>query len=789
MGPGQAPSEGLDSYQPVPQSTSGNVVDSGGQSELGAGVSSTSGAGSGLIPVLSNADIEQQRKDEAQARQSQPVITALAGYVNQCFDAAYYAKQNFQVQMIQALNQRKGVYEPEVTQLIQEQGGTAIYMMLTDEKCVGCEAWLEELLLPQDDKPYGLVPTKIPELSPDVSKIITDAVKQKAAQDIQMMVQMAQQQGVQLSPQDMADRASYVPGEIQEHLQKFANKMDSLIEDRVETALQNAGWRGALKDLINDLTTFPSAILKGPIPRMKKQLGWAPGPDGFDPAVVESVQPEWEAISPLDIYPAPMSKDIDDGYLIQRHRLTRQDLVELKGVPGYDEAAIDMVLDEHPNGSSMNYAFRAMDTQRALAEGRNFEQFDPEGRLEGLQFWGYVQGKMLIEWGMDEADVPDPMREYACEVWLIGNVVIRAEMNADPLGRKPYYKTSFREVPGCFWGMGLVQILSDIQAVCNAAARNIVNNMALASGPQVGVDVGKLADGEDVTQQFPWKIWQFDMNGDTSTRPPIWFFQPEDTTAQLLKIYEYFSNEADNKSGIPKYAVGMEQSGGALNTASGLSMMLGNAARGIKRVVKNIDFDIIEPSVQRQIEWELLYNPAGLFKGDIHIQARGSSAMLLKETQQQRRTDLLRLVLASPAAMTILGMEGTAELLRQIAIGMDIGIEEYIPDGPDKKRAQFEAMLAKAAGGPGGGAPSGPGGAPGVSPGPGGPSAPGGGPTGPGGGPAQLAGGAAPGQGMPGATPTPGVGGPGAPPRRLPVQDASGGPAGGPQNIVGGMVR
>ena len=737
-----------------------------GQQGLGGSV----GSDKGLMSFKTNDEIDEERQAAMHERQNQPVISALAGYVKKCFDAAYYAKQDFQVKMIQAINQRKGVYEPEVQQLIAQQGGTQLFMMLTDEKCVGAEAWLRELLLPANDKPYGLKPTAVPDLPPDIRAIIENAVKQRAVKDIQMGIQT----GVYQGPQDVTNRMLDVPGEIAEQLHKFVVKMDDEIERRVDDAIQESGWRGALRDFISDLVTFPSAIMKGPVPRMRKQMTWVPSQDGFSPQVTEAVKPDWETVSPLDLYPAPMSKSIDDGYLIERHRLARVDLVELKGVDGYDDDAIDEVLREHPNGSTMNYEFRAMDTQRARAEGRVFEQFDPEGRMEGLQFWGYVSGQLLIDWGMDEADIPDKSREYPCEVWLVGDVVIRAELNSDPLGRKPYYKTSFREVPGCFWGMGLVGILSDIQDVCNSSARNIVNNMGLSSGPQVGVDVGLLPDGEQVSEMFPWKIWQFDMNSASNgTRPPIWFFQPNNVTAELLKIYEYFSNEADNKSGIPRYAVGMEQSGGALDTASGLSMMMGNASRGIKRVVTNIDFDVIEPSVQRQIEWEFLYNPDKMYKGDIHVMARGTSGMLQKETQQMRRLDLLRLTLASPVAMTLMGDDAMVELIRSIVIGMDIGIQDYMPDLSDKQRQKFEQILSAAAGAPAQGGPGQAQGAPAMRP---------------GGPPAQMSGGQAPGMGVPGSAPTPGVSTPGAGPVNQPAQ-LPGGMAAGGSGPAGGQVR
>jgi hypothetical protein len=58
---------------------------------------------------------------------------------------------------------------------------------------------------------------------------------------------------------------------------------------------------------------------------------------------VDAFVPEFDRVSPFDIYPAPDSRHPDDGYLIERHRMTRQELQALINVPGYSEENIRMV--------------------------------------------------------------------------------------------------------------------------------------------------------------------------------------------------------------------------------------------------------------------------------------------------------------------------------------------------------------------------------------------------------------------------------------------------------------
>ena len=43
-----------------------------------------------------------------------------------------------------------------------------------------------------------------------------------------------------------------------------------------------------------------------------------------------------------------------------------------------------------------------------------------------------------------------PEKKYDANVWVIGNYVTKAVLNYDPLGEKPYAKTSFIKSPGAF---------------------------------------------------------------------------------------------------------------------------------------------------------------------------------------------------------------------------------------------------------------------------------------------------------------------------------------------------
>jgi hypothetical protein len=207
---------------------------------------------------------------------------------------------------------------------------------------------------------------------------------------------------------------------------------------------------------------------------------------------------------------------------------------------------------------------------------------------------------MLREWGMDEMDVADEAKEYEVEAWLIGEWVIKAVINPDPLARRPYYADGFSRLPGAFWHNSLYDVVRDPQDMCNAAARALANNMGISSGPQAGVNIDRIPQGEEITSMYPWKLWQFTNDPMGSSAAPIQFFQPQSNANELMAVFQQFSQIADEVSGIPKYMAGFTGGeGGAGRTASGMSMMVGNASKQIKQVLNSLDLHVISPSVER----------------------------------------------------------------------------------------------------------------------------------------------------------------------------------------------
>ena len=647
-------------------------------------------AGLTFLRVVGNDELARQEKEATeralQERQNQPVILGLTGYLRQCWDVAEMAKRPIEQIMLRAMRQRNGEYEADKLQQIRAQGGSEVYMMITEVKCRAAESWLRDILLEGGGPPWDLAATPIPDLSPTQSAEVQGAFAEK-------VLEIVQNTGQAPSKQQMLELREMVSQDyrfaILQQTQSRADRMKLKIEDQ----FTQGGWDTAFNDFITDLVTFPAAFIKGPIVRRQRALGWRTTPDGrtqVEP--IERLGPEYERVDPFRIYPEPGIGNIHEGYLFEHHRLSRSELAELIGVPGYDDDAIRKVLEI---GNGQSWIAEDVELQKDEEERKYYSYMRPTTEFDALEFWGKVSGKMLIEWGMTEDEVPDPAREYDANVWLVGNYVIKAVLNYDPLGEKPYSKTSFIKCPGALWGKGIPEIIEDLQGVCNAAARALVNNMGIASGPQVELNLDRIPPNEDITQLSPWKIWQTVNDPVGSSAPAIRFTQPDSRASELMAVYERFSRLADDHSGIPAYVYGDLNVQGAGRTSSGLSMLMGAAGKGIRQVVMHIDSDIVKPIVKRQFVYNMRYDEDESIKGDVEVVAKGAINLAVKETVNIRRIEFLNAT-ANPFDIEIIGKDGRAAILREVAKGLQMPVDEVVPSRERSAYDQQQAALAMA---------------------------------------------------------------------------------------------
>lgn len=611
------------------------------------------------------------------ANQPKPGMTDFSAYIERLWGYAKDAKRPIERQMLKNMRQRHGVYEADKLSAIKQMGGSEIFVLLTMTKCRAAEAWINDILRPIGERPWSIRPTPIPELPADLE----ESIKSDVAEVLEMVLSQFQTLG-------MTPNLAYLDEEIRRYESSLRDEMTRRIKEeaktraermalRIDDKFSEGGWHAAFWAVISDMVTLKAGILKGPVVRRRKTTKWVQEGGRWQVRVQDALVTEWDRVSPFDYYPAPDSRGAGDGYKFERHMLTRSDLTALIGAPGYSEPAIRKVLAEYGYGGGKRETL-PIDAERAMIEFQQTDSIFRSDKIEAHEFWGNVQGRHLLEWGV-AADL-DPEFEYEANVWRCGTEIIKAVLNPDKLGRHPYSADSYERVPGAFWGKGVPELMSDLQDVCNAIARAIVNNAGLASGPQVEVNADRCDDSEAI---WPWKIWQT-TNRQMIEAPAVRFNQPTLIVGPLLQAFQAFSAMADEQTNIPRWTHGNSDIGGAGQTSSGLSMLMTSSSRGIKETVSHID-TIIASSVERQYYFLMIYDEDESIKGDCKIIAAGSASILAREQRMIRTTEFMQATL-NPLDSQIIGIEGRAKLLREWATMLEVDISDILPGTEDELR-------------------------------------------------------------------------------------------------------
>jgi hypothetical protein len=645
----------------------------------------------GVLRLVSPAELSQQldeadrKRVEAEDASNNIVLTSLAQHIRTQFDMMKRHRNTngagWTNRLLNALRVFNGSYDATKWAEIQKFGGSDVYARVVAMKCRSASSLLRDVYL-GTQKPWGLDPPE----DPEVPQEILNSVQQLVNNEMNTLMQGGMPPDINM----LRDRTLQLVEAARQAAKKRAGKQAKISEDKIEEILEQGNFYKALAEFITDLPLFPFACIKGPVVRIVPTVTWKQGQ-----AIVEQ-KPRlmWTRVSPFDIWWTPGVADIEDASVIERQLLTRADLNDLLDLPGYNHAAIRGVLADYGQ-SGLFEDWDQSDAERAVQESRENPNMNQSHLITCLEFHGNVQGKMLLEYGMDEQQIPDPLRDYFVQAWVIGQYVIKVQMSPSPRKRHPYFITSFEKVPGTPVGNGLPDILADIQDVCNATLRALVNNLSIASGPQVVVNDDRLSPDEDGEELYPWKRWhvQSDPMGNNG-QVPVSFFQPLSNAQELLSVYERFTNMADELSAIPRYLSGEGASGGAGRTASGLAMLMGNASKLLQTVAANIDRDVLEPLLSQLFDMVMLTDTSGLLTGQETIRVMGVNVAVQKETQRARQLEFLQIT-ANPMDSQIVGPKGRAAILRSVASTIGLDGEDIVPSEDEIAAQQKQAQMAQ----------------------------------------------------------------------------------------------
>jgi len=617
-------------------------------------------------------DIEAQRTaDQAEQYQQPEKYNSLARHVLD----AYQANKDFRAEewdriMLEDFRQFNGEYDPDKLADIKKAGQPVIFMPKTGEKCRGGLSWIADVINFDNGKLFSLEPTPLPDLPPAVMENINEQVRT----DLNAWLE----QGNDLTPAMMIRYKEAFINEVEDDRQKWATTTAKRMEKLVYDQMEEGQWHPAFRDFLSNLVWAPCAYIKGPVLRRVTAHKWVEGPFGWYPRVEQVIKPTFEAPSPFDIYPSREAVSVDDGELCERLKISPADLEQMKGCPGWIDEAIDKVLASHRTGAYRE--FNNTDAERARIEGKGSDVATKRDFIEGVEYWGSVSGSMLKENGIDADSDGNPLadlKQYQANVTVYGNTVTHLALNPDLDGKRPYMKTFWHEKPGSWYGSGIPRLMRELQQLINATIRSLCFNMSQSSGYQTIInDINRVPPGEQVTTAFAGKVWQF-TNHSRDQQPPMTLWQPDTRAMELLAVYEKFSPEADLITNVPRYAMGNDNNGNSSRTLGGLSILMSNAARGIKMVLSRIDKDVYQRAVEKLFNFNMKYSDDESVKGDVMIVCRGALSQIVNEQNSQKLLSMLQAT-ANPIDAAVIGPEQRGFLWREYALAAGTPSEKTV---------------------------------------------------------------------------------------------------------------
>ena len=427
-----------------------------------------------------------------------------------------------------------------------------------------------------------------------------------------------------------------------------AKKMEKKIHDQ----LQESGATTHLRSMAFEMALLGTGVMKGAFAVDKEYPNW--NEDGeYDP-IVKTV-PECDHVSIWDFYPDPEAKDMDEAeYVVQRHKMSRTQLRKLKTRPYFMDDGIQNAIDKGPDYTQKYWEMTMEDDDTQPTSER----------WEVLEFWVFVDVKLLEEHGVDIPSELKDLDEVNCNVWISNGEVLRFVLNPFKPTRIPYYAVPYEHNPYSFFGVGIAENMDDTQTLMNGFMRMAIDNAAMSGNLIIEVDETNLVPGQDLSV-YPGKI--FRRQGGAPGQA-IFGTKFPNVAQENMQLFDKARVLADESTGFPSFAHGQTGVQGVGRTASGISMLMSAANGSIRTVVKNVDDYLIRPLGKAFFAFNMQFDFDEDIKGDLEVHASGTESLMANEVRSQRLMQFLQ-VAQNPVLAPFAKMD---YIIREIAKSMDL---------------------------------------------------------------------------------------------------------------------
>jgi hypothetical protein len=427
-----------------------------------------------------------------------------------------------------------------------------------------------------------------------------------------------------------------------------AKKMEKKIHDQ----LNESGASKHLRSMAFEMALLGTGVMKGPFAVDKEYPNWEEGE--YDP-IIKTV-PSTNHVSVWNFYPDPEATSMDDAeYVVERHKMSRNQLRSLRGRPYFIDESIQKAIDMGADYVRKHWEMKMEDDDSHPSETE---------RWEVLEFWGFVDTDLLEENGIK---IPRELRNLAevnANIWVCNGEIIRCVLNPFKPTRIPYHSVPYEHNPYSFFGVGIAENMDDTQTLMNGFMRMAVDNAVLSGNLLIEIDETNLVPGQDLSV-YPGKV--FRRQGGAPGQG-IFGTKFPNVAAENMQLFDKARVLADESTGFPSFAHGQTGVSGVGRTASGISMLMSAANGSIRSVVKNVDDYLLAPMGRAFFAFNMQFDFDEGIKGDLEVIANGTESLMANEVRSQRLMQFLGVV-QNPALAPFAKMD---YIIREIAKSMDL---------------------------------------------------------------------------------------------------------------------
>lgn len=615
-------------------------------------------------------------------------LSNTVAYIKNQYERAKDARLSDEDRWLDAYRNYRGIYSSEVQ--FTETEKSKAFIKVTKTKVLAAYAQVVDVLFAGSKFPIGIESRKFPNnvedtVSYNPNRLTEKKIKDQTNLDYKIPLNIsrpdiAKDLGVyeeKLGP--IADELEVDTSNIQgsmvfEPAKVAAQRMEKLMHDQ----LDESEAPKHLRSVAFETCLFGTGVMKGPFAQSKEYPRWTE--DGeYDP-IMETI-PKMEYVSIWDFYPDPDARNMSEAeFTIQRHRLNRSQLRNLKKRPHFREESIEIAI-----GYGADYYRNYWED--ALEEDNTSEQID---RFEVLEYWGVLDNELAEEADLELPDELVDQDQVQVNIWVCNGQILRLVLNPFTPSRIPYLAVPYELNPYSFFGIGVAENMTDTQLLMNGFMRMAVDNGALSGNLLIEVDETNLVPGQDL-QVYPGKVFRRQAGAPGQA---IFGTKFPNVSQELLMMFDKSRQLADEATGIPSYSHGSGAVGGVGRTASGMSMLMGAAAQNIKAVVRNIDDYLLGPLGKSLFAFNMQFNFDPEFVGDLDVKARGTESLMRNEVRSQRLLQFMQMT-ANPQMAPFVKYDF---ILRELASSMDLDEDKILNDPREaaiqqKMMAELQAMM------------------------------------------------------------------------------------------------